>query len=682
MNQVLHFKNKAFDIELGVEPPENKTISYSGFPPFTNGPYASMYVAQPWTIRQYAGFSTAEASNQFYKQNLKAGQKGLSIAFDLPTHRGYDSDHPRVRGDVGKAGVAIDTVEDMMILFEGIPLDEISVSMTMNGAVIPILAFFIVAAERNGIQPSLLAGTIQNDILKEFLVRNTYIYPPEASMRLVTDIFKYTAQYMPKFNAISVSGYHMLEAGAPPHLELAFTLADGYEYLEYGKKSGLNIDAFAARISFFFGIGMNLIDEIAKLRAARTMWSSLISQAGGKNDKSKMLRTHCQTSGWSLTQQDITNNITRTAIEGLAAVLGGTQSLHTNSMDEAISLPTNETAAIARNTQLYLQKNSGIKHWVDVIDGAAVINNRVQSMINESHSIHSEVLGMGGMTKAIQSGYPKRKIEEAAVLRQAKIDSGEEKIIGMNVFAREKEAIVETLNINHQEVFNNQILRLAEVRKKRNPSQVNSSLKAITKACKNVSSNILTASIEAARSGATLGEISSAIELAFGRYQAPVSGLSTIYGSNSMKNKYFKKAFLLVQSFEKKYGRRPRILIAKIGQDGHDRGAKIIAAGFADIGFDVDMGPLFQTSLETARQAVENDVHFIGVSTLAGAHMALIPELIDELRIFGREDIKIIAGGIIPAKDHEELFKLGVIAIFGPGTNLAEAAVNLLKLMK
>lgn len=653
--------------------------SYPGLYPYTGGPYASMYIAQPWTIRQYAGFSTAEASNRFYKDNLAAGQKGLSVAFDLATHRGYDSDHPKVKGDIGKTGVAIDTVEDMMILFEGIPLDQISVSMTMNGAVIPIMAFFIVAAERTGVSPHQLTGTIQNDILKEFLVRNTYIYPPEASMRLVTDIFKYTAAHMPRFNAISVSGYHMLEAGAPPHIELALTLADGYEYLMYGKKAGLNLDDFAPRVSFFFGIGMNLIDEIAKLRAARTLWSKMVTTAGARNEKSKILRTHCQTSGWSLTQQDITNNIARTAIEALSAIWGGTQSLHTNSMDEAVSLPTKETAAIARNTQLYLQKKSGLVYWTDILNGATKIDLREQEIITQAKTIIDEVLEMGGMTKAIQNGYPKRKIEEAAALKQALIDAGEEKIIGLNTYIPDRTDNINTLSIDPG-VYQKQVDRLSKYKLKRDQTALNKSLRDVTNACKKSQSNILEMAIIAAKHGATLGEISQAIENVFGRYLASLSGLSTIYGSNSMKNKSFKQASMLIKKFEARYGRRPRILIAKIGQDGHDRGAKIIASGFADIGFDVDMGPLFQTPEETAKQAVENDVHFIGVSTLAGAHLALIPEVIESLKKYHRSDIQLIAGGIIPAQDHKALFDAGVLAIFGPGTNLSQAAIDILKL--
>jgi methylmalonyl-CoA mutase len=675
----LLFDKKPFhDVSVNLNRKEGLD-AYPGFYPYTGGPYASMYIAQPWTIRQYAGFSTAEASNRFYKDNLAAGQKGLSVAFDLPTHRGYDSDHPKVKGDVGKTGVAIDTVEDMMILFDGIPLDQISVSMTMNGAVIPIMAFYIIAAERSGVSPHQLAGTIQNDILKEFLVRNTYIYPPEASMRIVTDIFKFTAEHMPRFNAISVSGYHMLEAGAPPHIELAFTLADGYEYLMYGKKAGLNLDDFAPRVSFFFGIGMNMIDEIAKLRAARTLWAKMVTAAGAGNEKSKMLRTHCQTSGWSLTQQDITNNITRTAIEALSAILGGTQSLHTNSMDEAVSLPTKETAAIARNTQLYLQKKSGLISWSDIPHHASEINRREHELMAQAQSILDEVLEMGGMTKAIQNGYPKRKIEEAAALKQAQIDAREEKIIGLNIYVPDQSEGINTLTIDPA-IYQNQTDRLLKFKLNRDQAAVNKSLSDISYACKNNESNILAQAIIAARHGATLGEISLAIEKAYGRYSATVSGLSTIYGLNSMKNKSFKQAGILIKKFEARYGRRPRILIAKIGQDGHDRGAKIIASGFADIGFDVDMGPLFQTPEETAKQAIENDVHFIGVSTLAGAHLVLIPEVIESLKNYNRSDIHLIAGGIIPLQDHKLLFDAGVLAIFGPGTNLSEAAVNILKL--
>ncbi len=683
MNKPPQYLKRSFDEAIGcIDDAEVMTRKHdSGFEPYRGGPYASMYVAQPWTIRQYAGFSTAEESNTFYRDNLMAGQKGLSVAFDLATHRGYDSDHIRVQGDVGKAGVAIDSVEDMKILFDQIPLDQISVSMTMNGAVIPILAFYIVAAEEQGIAPHQLSGTIQNDILKEFLVRNTYIYPPLESMRLVTDIFKYTSIHMPRFNPISVSGYHMLEAGAPPHVELAFTLADGYEYIEYGKKTGLSTDEFVPRISFFFGIGMDLYMEIAKLRAARILWSRLVTRAGGTTTRSNVLRTHCQTSGWSLTQQDISNNITRTAIEALASVWGGTQSLHTNSMDEAVSLPTVETAAIARETQLFLQKNSGIISWTDIAEGSQHIDQLVNELIDKSQTLIHEVFAHGGMTKAILSGYPQQIIAEASALRQAKIDAGEEKIIGLNSFTSEHEAPIKSLRVDHDQVIKNQFKRLLQIKKSRNNTLVAKNLRQITKACKQTKVNILEAAIQAARNRATLGEISQAIENHFGRYQAPQSGLTKVYGSNSMNNKYFKAACNNVIAFEKAYGRRPRILIAKLGQDGHDRGAKIIASGFADLGFDVDMGPLFQTPEETARHAIENDVHFIGISTLAGAHLSLIPELINLLRQARREDIHLIAGGIIPEQDHTYLFDQGVIAIFGPGTNLAEAALQLLKLM-
>lgn len=656
-------------------------VEYGGFEPFTNGPYATMYLARPWTIRQYAGFSTAEESNQFYKENLAAGQKGLSVAFDLATHRGYDSDHVRVSGDVGKAGVAIDSVEDMKILFNNIPLDNISVSMTMNGAVIPILAFFIVAADEQGVSKEKLSGTIQNDILKEFLVRNTYIYPPVGSMRLVTDIFRYANDYMPKFNTISVSGYHMLEAGAPPELELAFTLADGYEYLMYGKKAALEIDEFAPQFSFFFGIGMDYWLEVAKLRAARVLWSRLVTNAGGKMERSKLLRTHCQTSGWSLTQRDIDNNVTRTTIEALAAIGGLTQSLHTNSMDEAIALPTVETAEVARNTQLYLQRKSGLTQWADIMSGSQYVEQITDELLEKSQKIIEEVLDQGGMTKAILTGYAKNKIESAAAVRQARIDAGDEKIIGVNFLNQENEFWPETLSVSHEKVLSTQLKRLQEIKSARNEKAVQKALKKITQACAREGQNILECAIEAARMRATLGEISKAIENHFGRYRAPVSGVSKMYGTNSMKNKYFKKAMTAVLAFEQKNGRRPRILVAKIGQDGHDRGAKIIASGFADIGFDVDIGPLFQTPEETARQAVENDVHFIGISTLAGAHLSLIPELILKLKEYRRQDILVIAGGIIPPQDHQVLFDKGVIAIFGPGTNLAEAACKILALM-
>jgi len=653
----------------------------SGIVPFKGGPYASMYVSQPWTIRQYAGFSTAEESNAFYKNNLAAGQMALSVAFDLATHRGYDSDHERVRGDVGKAGVAIDTVEDMKILFRDIPLDKMSVSMTMNGAVIPILAFYIVTAEEQGVKPAQLTGTIQNDILKEFLVRNTYIYPPVASMRLVTDIFNYSMEHMPRFNSISVSGYHMLEAGAPAHLELAFTLADGFEYLNYGIKAGLNIDEFAPRISYFFGIGMDFYLEIAKLRAARMLWAELVIKAGGKSPKSQMLRTHCQTSGWSLTRQDAYNNIARTSLEALAGVWGGTQSLHTNSLDEAMSLPTPETAAIARETQLFLQKNAGLTDWIDPMGGVVYLNTLTDELISKSRIIMDEIFKLGGMTKAIQQGYPKKLIEEASILKQARIDSGEDKLIGINFFTPEKEEKIPVLKVDNDAVLETQLSRLKQVKNARNPTRVKMALKKISQSCKSDSSNILEAAIHAARERATLGEISAAIEQVFGRYQAPVSGLSKIYSSHSMKNKFFNKATQAVLAFERRFGRRPRILVAKLGQDGHDRGAKIIATGFADIGFDVDIGPLFQTPAEAARHAVENDVHFIGVSSLSGGHQLLVPELIEQLKKAGRLDIAVVVGGIIPETDRQTLFRQGVLAVFGPGTNLAEAAYQLMKLM-
>lgn len=673
----IRFRDIPFDVSLNGSA---SSPARTGFPPFRGGPYATMYVSQPWTIRQYAGFSTAEESNAFYKKNLAAGQRGLSVAFDLATHRGYDSDHPRVRGDVGKAGVAIDSVEDMKILFDGIPLDKMSVSMTMNGAVIPILAFFIVCAEEQKVPPEQLTGTIQNDILKEFLVRNTYIYPPVASMRLVTDIFKYASTHLPRFNSISVSGYHMLEAGAPPHLELAFTLADGLEYLNYGIRAGLGIDEFAPRISFFFGIGMDYFREIAKLRAARILWARLVKAAGSDSSRSQVLRTHCQTSGWSLIQQDPCNNIARTALEALAAAWGGTQSLHTNSMDEAVSLPTPETSAIARETQLFLQHEAGLAHWPDPAGGSTLIESLTDELVMESWKIIEEIRSLGGMTKAILDGYPKKRIEEAAALKQARIDSGEDKIIGLNLYPPEQESEIPVLQVDHQKVLDIQKKRLETLKKNRNQGKVNQSLQRITRACREEDENLLALAVDAARLRATLGEISSAIEKVFGRYHAPAGGMSKIYAAHSMKNIYFKKANKLVLDFEEKFGRRPRILIAKMGQDGHDRGARIIAAGFADLGFDVDIGPLFQTPAETARHALENDVHFIGVSTLAGAHQALIPELIDILREKERGDIAVIAGGIIPDADARALFDKGVLAVFGPGTNLAEAACKLMKL--
>lgn len=655
----------------------------AGSPPFLRGPYASMYVARPWTIRQYAGFSTAEESNLFYKKNLAAGQKGLSVAFDLPTHRGYDSDHPRVTGDVGKAGVAIDSVEDMKILFEGIDLADISVSMTMNGAVLPILAFYIVAAEEQGVKPSELSGTIQNDILKEFMVRNTYIYPPAPSMRIVADIFKYTASHMPKFNSISISGYHMQEAGATPELELAYTLADGVEYVRTGVNAGLDIDDFAPRLSFFWGIGMNHFTEIAKLRAARVLWTLLMKSFNPKNEKSLALRTHCQTSGWSLTAQQPYNNIARTCIEALAAVLGGTQSLHTNALDEAMALPTEETAKIARETQLFLQKEINICSVVDPLGGSYYLESLTNELIYKAWNILQEIERMGGMTKAIESGLPKLNIESAAARKQAHIDSGTEVIVGVNKFQSNSGEIPALLQIDNSEVRAKQILRLEQIKSERNTEEVNLALQAITKCAESGAGNLLALAVTAARARATLGEISSALEKIFGRYKATIKTISGVYSSENSDQEEVKKTRQLSDTFESQEGRRPRILVAKVGQDGHDRGAKVIASGFADMGFDVDIAPLFQTPEEVARQAIESDVHVVGISSLAAGHRQLIPELKQALSKLGRSDILIIIGGIIPPSDHKFLYEAGVAGIYGPGTVITTAAREIIhKLME
>ena len=653
----------------------------AGAPPFLRGPYATMYTSRPWTIRQYAGFSTAEESNAFYRRNLAAGQKGLSVAFDLATHRGYDSDNPRVKGDVGKAGVAIDSVEDMKILFHEIPLDQMSVSMTMNGAVIPILAFYIVAAEEQGVSPEALTGTIQNDILKEFMVRNTYIYPPEPSMRLIADIFKYTSRHMPKFNSISISGYHMHEAGATAELELAFTLADGLEYVRTGIEAGIPIDSFAPRLSFFWGIGMNFFNEIAKLRAARVIWARMIRDFQPTNEKSLALRTHSQTSGYSLTAQDPYNNVARTTFEALAAVLGHTQSLHTNALDEAIALPTDFSAEIARNTQLYLQNETNITKVVDPLGGSMHLEKITEDLLLTSWEIIQEIEEMGGMSKAIEQGYPKMKIEEAAAKKQARIDSGEESIIGVNKFIPADDTDIEILVVDNEEVRIKQIERLNQIKANRDKEKVAEGLKNIEQAASS-DKNLLELAVEAARSRATLGEISMALENVFGRFQATNRTISGVYSSAIKNNPDFKKALDLSDQFSKLEGRRPRIMIAKMGQDGHDRGAKVIATSFADIGFDVDIGPLFQTPAEVARQAAENDVHIIGASSLAGGHSTLIPELIQELAVVRRSDILVVAGGIIPEQDHERLYSAGVADIFGPGTIIAVAAQKILtKLM-
>lgn len=651
----------------------------AGHPPFLRGPYSTMYTARPWTIRQYAGFSTAEDSNAFYRKNLSMGQKGLSVAFDLATHRGYDSDHPRVAGDVGKAGVAIDSVEDMKILFDQIPLDQISVSMTMNGAVIPIMAFFIVAAEEQDVTPSQLSGTIQNDILKEFMVRNTYIYPPAPSMRIVGDIFGYTAEHMPRFNSISISGYHMHEAGAPADLELAYTLADGLEYIRTGLKTGLTIDEFAPRLSFFWGIGMNHFMEIAKLRAARVLWARLVGQFHPQNKKSLTLRAHCQTSGWSLTEQDPFNNVARTTIEAMAAVFGHTQSLHTNALDEAIALPTDFSARIARNTQLYLQEETNITKVVDPWGGSHYVEYLTGQLMDKSWALISEVEELGGMTKAIESGLPKMRIEEAAAKKQARIDSRQDIIVGINRYISNEKTDIEVLDVDNSAVKEKQLKRLAEVKKTRNESLVVESLENLAQCALSGKGNLLAMAITAARARATLGEISDAMEKAFGRHKAVINSITGVYASESGSSSDISRARELTDQFEELDGRRPRILVAKMGQDGHDRGAKVIATSFADLGFDVDIGPLFQTPGEVAMQAAENDVHIVGVSTLAGGHKTLIPELVSELRKIGRDDIKVVAGGVIPAKDYAFLYKEGVVEVFGPGTVIPKAAIAILE---
>jgi methylmalonyl-CoA mutase len=651
----------------------------AGIPPFLRGPYATMYTVRPWTIRQYAGFSTARESNAFYRRNLAAGQRGLSVAFDLPTHRGYDSDHPRVEGDVGKAGVAIDSVLDMKILFDQIPLDKISVSMTMNGAVIPIMAFFIVAAEEQGVPPHQLSGTIQNDILKEFMVRNTYIYPPGPSMRIVADIFAYTARYMPKFNSISISGYHMHEAGAPAHMELAYTLADGLEYVRAGLQAGIPIDDFAPRLSFFWGIGMHFFTEIAKMRAGRLLWAKLMKSFNPSHPRSLALRTHCQTSGWSLTAQDPYNNIARTCLEAMAAVLGGTQSLHTNSLDEALALPTDFSARIARNTQLYLEKETGITRVVDPVGGSYYIEWLTAQLARKAWELIQEVEQAGGMTRAIESGLPKMRIEQAAAAKQARIDSGLDVIVGVNKYRVEDEPDFEILEVDNSAVIREQKERLQKLRSERNQAETEAALEALTRAAQTGKGNMLELAIEAARKRATLGEISMALEKAFGRYQATIQAVSGIYSGIMKNEKQFDHARKLANTFTRMEGRRPRILIAKMGQDGHDRGAKVIATGFADVGFDVDIGPLFLTPEEVARQAAENDVHVVGISSLAGGHKTLIPQLMEELRQIKREDILVIAGGVIPPQDYDLLKKAGVAFVFGPGTSVAHAAVEILE---
>ena len=659
----------------------------AGIPPFLRGPYPSMYVQRPWTIRQYAGYSTAEESNAFYRKNLAAGQKGLSVAFDLPTHRGYDSDHPRVKGDVGKAGVAIDSVEDMKLLFNTIPLDQISVSMTMNGAVLPILAFFIVAAEEQGIQPHQLSGTIQNDILKEFMVRNTYIYPPAPSMKIVADIFAYTSVHMPKFNSISISGYHMHEAGAPAHMELAYTLADGLEYVKTGISAGLALDDFAPRLSFFWGIGMHHFMEIAKLRAGRLLWSKLIERLGPKDSKSMALRTHCQTSGWSLTEQDPFNNVSRTMIEAAAAVFGGTQSLHTNALDEAIALPTDFSARIARNTQLVLQKEYGITRTVDPWGGSYYVESLTSELCKKAWELIEEIEALGGMTKAIEAGIPKLRIEEAAAIKQAQIDAGKSVIVGVNRYQNPEEDLLQILEIDQTEVRRQQVTRLDKIRGNRDETAVQEALKAIEVAAKEKDStsapakmedNLVALAIIAARKRATLGEISSALETAFGRYTARNQSVTGVYSKEIQNDLSFERAKRLSDSFAETAGRRPRIMIAKMGQDGHDRGARVVATAYADLGFDVDIGPLFQTPEEAAKQAVENDVHVLGVSSLAAGHKTLVPELIATLAKFERPDIMVVVGGVIPKQDYPFLYDVGVAGIYGPGTKISDAAIEIL----
>ncbi len=662
--------------------PEMEHLNYAaGLAPFLRGPYSAMYVMRPWTIRQYAGFSTAEESNAFYRRNLAAGQKGLSVAFDLATHRGYDSDHERVIGDVGKAGVAIDSILDMKILFDDIPLDKMSVSMTMNGAVLPVMAFYIVAAEEQGVKLEQLAGTIQNDILKEFMVRNTYIYPPLPSMRIIADIFEFTSQKMPRFNSISISGYHMQEAGATCDIELAYTLADGLEYLRTGVNAGMDIDSFAPRLSFFWAIGMNHFMEIAKMRAARMLWAKLVKQFNPKNPKSLALRTHSQTSGWSLTEQDPYNNVSRTCIEAMGAVLGHTQSLHTNALDEAIALPTDFSARIARNTQLYIQDETDVTRAVDPWAGSYYVEALTHDIAHRAWEHIQEIESLGGMAKAIETGVPKMRIEEASARKQAKIDSGRDIIVGVNKYRRDKEDPIDILDVDNTAVRNSQIKRLEKLRAERNSEEVQQALDAITKACETGEGNLLALAVDAARKRASLGEISMACEKVFGRYQAVIRSISGVYSMEIENNDSFVKARKMTDDFAKLEGRRPRIMIAKMGQDGHDRGAKVVATAYADIGFDVDMGPLFQTPKEAARQAVENDVHIVGVSSLAAGHKVLAPQIIEELKKLGRDDIMVIVGGVIPPQDYQFLYDAGVVGIFGPGTVIADAAIKMLSIL-
>ncbi|MDP5100601.1 MAG: methylmalonyl-CoA mutase [Nonlabens sp.] len=653
----------------------------AGIAPNLRGPYSTMYVRRPWTVRQYAGFSSATESNAFYRRNLAAGQKGLSVAFDLATHRGYDSDHERVVGDVGKAGVAIDSVEDMKVLFDGIPLNEMSVSMTMNGAVLPIMAFYIVAAMEQGVSIKDLSGTIQNDILKEFMVRNTYIYPPQPSMQIISDIFEYTSKHMPKFNSISISGYHMYEAGATSDIELAYTLADGLEYVRKGLAAGMNIDEFAPRLSFFWAIGMNHFMEIAKMRAARMLWAKLIKQFNPKDEKSLALRTHCQTSGWSLTEQDPFNNVARTTIEAAAAAFGGTQSLHTNALDEAIALPTDFSARIARNTQLFLQAETGITKTVDPWAGSYYVESLTDEIANKAWELIREVEELGGMTKAIEAGIPKMRIEEAAAKKQARIDGGTDVIVGVNKYPSPDEDMIDTLEVDNAAVRVEQVTRLKEIKATRNKEKVEQALAKLTRCAQDKNGNLLELAVEAAQERATLGEISDALESVYGRYKATIKSVQGVYKKEIMNDSAFAKAQQLANLFAQKEGRRPRIMIAKMGQDGHDRGAKVVATGYADVGFDVDIGPLFQTPAEAAKQAVENDVHVLGVSSLAAGHKTLVPQVMEELKKYGREDIMIVVGGVIPRKDYQFLFDAGVAAVFGPGTKISEAAIDILELL-
>ncbi|MDG1697852.1 MAG: methylmalonyl-CoA mutase [Polaribacter sp.] len=679
-------RKKVQHIELKSERQDTRTsLKQEGFvagiAPNLRGPYTTMYVRRPWTIRQYAGFSSAEESNAFYRRNLEAGQKGLSVAFDLATHRGYDSDHERVQGDVGKAGVAIDSVEDMKVLFDQIPLDKMSVSMTMNGAVLPILAFYIVAAEEQGVSPEKLSGTIQNDILKEFMVRNTYIYPPASSMKIIVDIFNYTCVNMPKFNSISISGYHMQEAGATAEIELAYTLADGLEYLRKGLEAGMDIDSFAPRLSFFWAIGMDHFTEIAKMRAARMLWAKLVKQFNPKNPKSLALRTHCQTSGWSLTEQDPFNNVARTTIEAMAAAFGGTQSLHTNALDEAIALPTEFSARIARNTQLYLQQETFITKTVDPWAGSYHLEKLTEDIANKAWKLIIEIEDLGGMTKAIEKGIPKMRIEEAAAIKQAKIDSGLDVIVGVNKHQLEEEDPLHILEVDNEAVRSSQIERLKKLKENRNNAEIQKSLVALTKAAKSGKENLLSLAIKAARNRATLGEISDALEVVFGRHKAVHKTISGVYSKEIKNDTLFLKAKKLADNFADLEGRRPRIMISKLGQDGHDRGAKVVATGYADLGFDVDIGPLFQTPKEATKQAVENDVHILGISSLAAGHKTLVPQVIAELKKYGREDIMVIVGGVIPAQDYQFLYDAGAVGVYGPGTKISKAAIELLTIL-